>query len=444
MKSIKINNTDYILANYILENAPIYSKGIRSGKDLIRKKDFKDFIFGRFTDNKWIQTDGKSAKFDKVLINQSLIEKIDELQGKTTTDDNGIEQAPEIIQLENHEKFRTDNNIIEIETRGERNVDKIYFKVKDVANGFGMEHLYKTIIDERINYQNNIDYKYFLCKVFVNNEIKTHKNTNSKSTVKKELFLTYQGILRVLFISRNNKTDKFIKYSTEKLFTIQMGETESKDELASSLLGVNSKTIKDVFRTNTAKTPSVYLYLIGNAKEIIDNKYDENDIVCKFGCTDDLPRRCNEHEKYFKKEFNKKIELIMFSIIENKYIFEAESSIKQFFKSNKLDYKDSKELIILNKNNLNQVKQHYKMIQSSYIGQFAEMTDKIHQLEMQIYEYKNKYEKQQVFHQLELEKSKHQLELEKNNSNLQKEISNNELLKKELEIMKLQMQLSKK
>jgi len=433
MQTIKLNNYSYILANYILENAPIYSKGIRSGKDLLRKKEIKDYIFARYVDNKWIQSDGKSAKFDKVLIKYDLVEKIDELQGRSTTDDNGVEQAPEIIELEKHEKFQDDNgNIIEIETRGERNVDKIYFKVKDVANKFNIINLQDTLLRNITNYELNLDYQYFICQETVNICHKTCKYIDHKTTVKKELFLTYQGILRVLFVSRNNKTDKFIRWATEKLFTIQIGETEDKDELASSLLGVNAKTIKNVFRTNTSKTPCVYLYMIGNAKELIDNKYDDNDIVCKFGCTDDLPRRCSEHEKYFKKEFNKKIELIMFSIIEAKYIFEAESNIKQFFKTNKLEYKDTKELIILNKNNLDQVKQQYKMIQNSYIGQFTEMLEKNHELEKQLIQSQIKYDKLELIHQLELEKI---------NSNLQKEKYDNQLLQKEIEIMKLQMQI---
>jgi predicted GIY-YIG superfamily endonuclease len=62
--------------------------------------------------------------------------------------------------------------------------------------------------------------------------------------------------------------------------------------------------------------------------------YNENDILCKYGYTDDLEKKCSEHDKKYNKEFNTKIELLYFSIIESKYIFEAESSITQYFKSN--------------------------------------------------------------------------------------------------------------
>ncbi len=58
--------------------------------------------------------------------------------------------ATNIINLENNEKFHdNEDNIIEIETRGERKVDGIYFKVKDVINGFNMLNLDNTIIDKK-------------------------------------------------------------------------------------------------------------------------------------------------------------------------------------------------------------------------------------------------------------------------------------------------------
>ena len=77
------------------------------------------------------------------------------------------------------------------------------------------------------------------------------------------------------------------------------------------------------------------------------NKYSDDDLLCKFGCTDDLPRRTYEHDKLFNKEFNVKIELICFSIIESKYIFNAESNINQYllYKMNLLDTKSNEEFL---------------------------------------------------------------------------------------------------
>ena len=384
MEIIRLNEIEYINCDDVFKKAPIYCKDSRNGRELIKNKKIKDFIYVRLKENKWIISDGKSYKYDKILFKKLFIDTIKEINDPIITDAK-YDTAPNIIHLDNNEKFRdNEGNVLEIETRGERQVNNIYFKVKDVMNGFGMDNLITTIIDKRRidSYCENIDYKYFNCKIL---------GAAQKTTIKKELYLTYEGILRVLFASHNKKVKTFIKWATETLFTVQLGEQDDKDNLASDLLGVNAKTIKDVFKTNSSKTPVVYLYLIGNANELLKkNNYNKTDILCKYGCTNDIERRCSEHDKNFSKEFNTKIELLCFSIIESKYIFEAESNITQYFKSNTIEYKNTQELLVINKKDITQIKQHYKMIQNSYIGRYDEMNNKISLLEKEIIELNNK------------------------------------------------------
>ena len=198
MNTITINNEEYILSEELFIKAPVYSKDARNGRELIKKNKLKDFIFAKLEKEKWKITDGNSRKCDKTLFKLSFVNTIPEItEEKQIIDDNNIELAPDIIHLNDSEKFKDDNNnIIEIETRGERVVDKIYFKVKDVMTGFVMENIITTIIDKRINsYQENEHYKYFNCK-------KINK-TNKIIKIKKELFLTYVGFQRVIFLSKN-------------------------------------------------------------------------------------------------------------------------------------------------------------------------------------------------------------------------------------------------
>ena len=164
-----------------------------------------------------------------------------------------------------------------------------------------------------------------------------------------------------------------------------MGSDVSKEILGASLLGINTKTVKDVFKTNTAKTPCVYLFLIGKAKDLFEGEYRDDDLICKYGCSDDLARRTSEHESKFFKEFKVNIELICFSIIESQYIFNAEKSIRNFFKTYSFECSNGyKEFVLINKKMLGQTKQHYTMIQNSYIGRFQEMNEKIIKLEKEI------------------------------------------------------------
>ena len=201
MTTIKIEDKKYISGDYVLENTPIYSKGARGPRDLIKKKviDKSKYIFARNISDKWIVNDGKSVKFDKVFFDKAFIKTIPELNNSTTiTDEKGIEKAPNIIYLSDEQKFKDhDGNIIEIETRGECHVDRIYFRIKDVAKEFGMENLQDNIIKEHTSYTKDINYKYFNCE---------RKKSNTKTVIKKELFVTFEGLMRILFNARDTRT----------------------------------------------------------------------------------------------------------------------------------------------------------------------------------------------------------------------------------------------
>ena len=289
-----------------------------------------------------------------------------------------VEEAPNILQLTNEEMFKdTDGKCINIEVRGEREHNKCYFKVKDVSLGFDMPNLYITLINKDNGYSVGNHYKYFTNKILINSE---------KNVSKKELYLTYNGMLKVLFTSRTGNAELFQNWATETLFIHQMGSTEQKQTLATSLLGVNIQTIKQVFNSASNKTPTVYLFYIGKAKKLINDNYNDDDILCKFGCTDDIARRTTEHNRTYKKLYNldSDIELLMYSIIDPQYIFDAENNIRGYFRNNKINNDDKTELIVINKNNMDQIKQHYKMMQNSYIGRYEEMNKKIVELEKEI------------------------------------------------------------
>lgn len=71
----------YVTAESIIKNAPLYCKGVRNGRELIKKKEIKEkyYIYARFKDGQWIPNEGISVKYDKVLINKKYIRKIPEL-----------------------------------------------------------------------------------------------------------------------------------------------------------------------------------------------------------------------------------------------------------------------------------------------------------------------------------------------------------------------------
>jgi hypothetical protein len=450
MNTTIINKLEYISSDALFEKAPVYCKVSRTGRDLIKKKNITDYIYAKLVDKKWTLSDGKSNKFDKVFFKKSFVETIPEInQEKEIVDDNNIALAPNIIHLEDSEKFKDENNnIIELETRGERKVDSLYFKVKDVMTGFKMDNLLTTIIDKRKDgYIENKHYKYFNYKKVATDQNKTNK-------IKKELFLTYEGILRVLFASHSPNVKPFIKWATETLFTIQMGTVEQKEDLVGSILGVNAKVIKEVFNADRNTLPCVYLFTLNTVKELrssmnIDTKYDDNAIVAKFGFTKDLTRRTGEHVNKYSKIQNVNLKLKYYSYVDPQYMSNAETDINDIMMAFKikLDYYTEDELVIIPKELIKIVERHYELIGKNYMGHISELITKIKELEI-------KYERQSITHEIELEKVKHQSELStekikhqsenfKHQLELSTEKYEHELLKKDFEIMKLQMQLMK-
>jgi hypothetical protein len=341
------------------------------------------------------------------------------------------QMAPPILELEDDEKFKDkDGNVLEIEVRGERHHKKCYFLVKDVVKAFNLSYLDKTIQNTKTEYEEGKHY----CS-FIRSEVcQTHPRTN------KSLFLTYVGILKVLFGSRSKIAEDFQEWATEKLFTIQMGEQTQKDELAGELIGVSSKTIQDVFRKNTDKTPCIYLLKICDAQKMFPEKnYRKEDIICKFGFTDDLPRRTKEHNQFFGKQKNicPSVQLICFSIIDPKFLCDAERNLSTFFKRSSISYGQQTELICINTEELKDIKKQYSLIQRSFLGCYKEMAERINKLESEALVSQERHQKELLEMRLQLQEETNQknilkMQLEKHKSEMEIERLKRELLEMRL------------
>lgn len=432
MNAITINNKKYFLADDIISATPIWCKGVRNGRELIKKKSIisPNFIYARWTDDGWIESDGRSVKYDKVLIKNIFLKKVEEyineINNENVCDDNGIEKAPEIIDLEDEEKFiDTDGWIIDIETRGTREHDKIFFKVKDIAYGFSISNLHQSLIDSRNGYEINNDYKYFLCNVEVSNMKKTSKNK-----VIKELFITYEGLIRVLYVSRSGNTKQFTSWATQKLFTLHLGTEKQKRKLVADVLGVDAQVVKDVFNKDARSLPCVYFFTLGCVKDLrksmkISLDYNDDDVISIYGFTKDLSRRTKEHVAFCSKIKGVNLKLKLFSYVDPQYMSSAEKDIRLCMNTIDchLEYKTEKEMVVVTKENMKFIKNHYESISAKYMGHISDMVS-------QLKEQESKYQMEMIIKDKMIAEEKHKNEL-------MKEKYEHELLKKEMEIMKL-------
>ena len=401
MEEVTYNNKIYIHTDYILGNAPIYSRSCRSGKELIRKKKIDDYLYFRFDGCEWINTDGKSRKYDKVFVNKTVIENIKELNGDDNiTDNNGIEMAPDIIELEDHEKFQdTDGNILNIETRGKRVRNKIYFKVKDIETSFGISKCIRSIIIKEKNFIEGKHYK----------NLSVCKFTNGKSIYKKNLFFTFNGLTKYLFVSRNKNAEHFQEWACDILYVHKLGTVEQKKELFNKSLGCDIDTSRKIIKTNNNKLSAIYLLTLGYVRDLrdnmdIDDKYDDDMIVCKYGRTDDLYRRLNEHKKTFKNIKNANPMLKLHSYIDNNYSSDAERKVKMMFDNydNDFSYGGFNELTIISNKFMKYVTEQYYSISNEFIGTQHEIIKEIKEIEHQ-------HQMQLLQKDMEINEIKHQL-----------------------------------
>ena len=273
-------------------------------------------------------------------------------------------------------------------------ISKCYFDAVQLSNIFGLVSIENNIL----NTGNNIfDYKYMLCP----------------RTKTKKLFLTYNGILKVLYSSKNNKTKPFTSWATKTLFTAHLGTPQSKTKLASSLLGIDLASVKKFLSASPSALSVIYFIFIGYVKDVrekfnLDEDLDDNLMMCRYGYTDDLNIRIGQH----KTKFGNQIELLLFNIIDSSFLSKAENSLDKYFESmdSLLDVKikgnNETEVVVIEKTDIKNIKDQFELIGSKYEGKMSKQAEFIKDLitkhEKEIMVEKHKNELMIVRHQKEI------------------------------------------
>lgn len=428
ISKIIFGDNAFYQADDINEISPASFKGCTSIRVIINKKNIPqdDYLYARYDakDDSWDVTDGLSRKFDKLFISVAWAK--DNIPELSKTAKHEVPMAPELIHLTKKEKFRdNDGNIIEIEVRGEREFDKCYFRAKDIEKGFELKHLCNTITNKEYNgYQKNIHYKYFNVKKSL---------PQRKIKIKKDLFINYFGLMRILFASSPKNGSKFMTWASKVVFTAQMGTPDQKLQLVSDITGVPIKATKAIFDKSANAIPGIYLICLGKVEELrdildIDDSYEDNDFVYKFGLSEDINRRSGEHQRKFKKMGINDIKLCTYSTIDPLNISKAETKLKKKFINYEmmLPHEEFTELAVIPMKKLKQIKDEYAQLGQLYAGHTAEMKQQINDLMNQL---NNK--NTELVHKEEL----HKLTLSNTQKDLQ--IANDQIAKLKKQLKKL-------
>ena len=346
-----------------------------------------------------------------------------------------IENAPPILELEPHEKFHdTDGEILEIETRGRRHVDEIFFRVRDVMKRFDMPKLNDTLIrDDKDGYKVELHYKRFT---------RSAPGGSDKSKTKKpvkSLFLTYHGLLRVLFVSKNKNAEKFSRWAMTKLFTMQMGTKEDKEDLVREIVN-NLESFKTVLKKYPQGFSGIYLLKLGRVEDLretfeISETIDNDSLLCKFGFSRDLSRRLDEHKSDYGKLKNVNMNVETFHYIDPLYNQKAEAEIRNIFEAYdmRLMVPGRNELVVLNKKQLERIIKDYARTGNDYAGATQEMQVETAKLKQEIQDLMNEMKHKELEYKIAIMKETKEKErlqtlvetnerihaLEKNNYELQ-------------------------
>ena len=378
-ETVKINDKEYYQASDIYKFDSAFFYGTNNNlRNIVDKKKISDeeYIYAYIKDKEWIVSNKKYCKSKLLLESNWCINNVPKF-AKNTNILSKVEVAPPVLELDDDEKIKIDDIVYNIEIRGSRDMNGCYFKIKDISNSFDLKNLRKNMTDKNSGYEINTHYKYFTTE-------KARKPGSHTTNIKKP-YLTYKGLIRCLYVSRNPKVDKFQDWANQILFTHQFGSKEDKTKLASKLLGVHYKAVSEVFKTSARNIPCVYLFTLGSAKDLresmnLDKNIKDDNIICKYGMTDNLERRAAEHNRNFNKIKNADLHLKYYSYIDPQYISEAENDITGVFdhEEYKLQYENFTELVVITPKKLNDhIKKQYIGLSERYAGHVTELVAKI-------------------------------------------------------------------
>jgi len=385
---VRLNNKLYLQAEEIVRLHPeAFKEGKKKPRQILQFKRIPpdEYIFGSCVKAGWRVSNEQNNKA-KLLITKTWLDEflksfnppVQEPAQEVRPIVSEIKEAPPILDLMESEKFKDHNGkVLEIEVRGEREEDECFFRVKDVAVCFNDIHLYRNIDRADIqhtSYRINEDFVYFY-------RISNRHMTEADVRKPAELFFTYQGVLRYLFVSQNPNSQAFRKWASKILFAMQMGTAEQKESVGAELFGVSPEVVSKFFGTCCVRDiPMAYLLKLSEALESMKIPYgDHRDwLVVKPGQHGKEERktgvvgRLKGHKQEFK-EFRDTMEYMHFVFVDPMYVSDVEARIKNYFSEFRLDYGSKSEVFLIHKSRLDGMKEFFRQLSIEYSGNHADI-----------------------------------------------------------------------
>jgi hypothetical protein len=412
---LTVNNRNYYSADELKLFDPLFFKGCgQSVRGVVKKYTIseEEYLYVLTLEDNATLSNPKVLKAKLVLSEEWSKSNLPSLNSSLSYK---YDPLPPIIELKDSEKFMDDDgNIYNVETRGERREDKVFFKAKDVAKVFDMKRLTtSTLFNKDYGYSTPQHYKVFS----VINELINHEFLQNRD--KRVTFLTYEGLLKVIYSSRGNViVQKFRKWATKIVYTAHIGTVEQREQVARQIkCGADPESVKNVLKCSVTSTPCIYLFCLGSVedlketdtfKDVLTNHKNSNKVY-KYGKSIDLKRRTGEHKRSWSPL---EIQLTKYAYIDPQYISEVEFKLKNYLfddlecKFLKVQHNNeiTNEIVVLSNQQLKLLSDKYVDFSKEYGGCLTDITKTNIELE-------RKLETIELKRDLELEKLNHKLSL---------------------------------
>jgi len=371
----------------------------------------------------------EQQKKKKDKLNKTKEKRVEENKHRKEFEENEIEDLPELLHLDDEHRFKNEDGVpMDIETRGIKTQEGIFFKASDIGKAFDYDSVSKTILNVGSDYVYEINFKYF----------KNPNDSIKNTVVQKELYLTYSGVMKLLFCARGDKAIRFRKWASKVLYTLHLGSQEEKDVLVAEALNVDVLTVTQLFRKSCRAIPCVYLFEVGTVGEMrshfnLEYFKNDNEKVYKYGRTEDMARRAGEHQKTYGKLKGNTFGLSVFSYIDEKNASKAETKLKHYFDNMNVNVMDNKynELVVMDNKKLIAMKELYNDIYIHFSGNNKDLVQQMQEMQLnhqiKIQEYENKLLMKE--HETTLTRKEFEIERKEFERQLQQKEHTNEILK---------------
>jgi hypothetical protein len=409
------NNLEWYLIDDLM-NIKLFSKGCnRSKPNFIKKYKFTEdnMIFGRINlDDQTIKQEETmiSKKFSKRFINCIAV---NECLVDNTSANMQILQAPPILDNVGFCFFKDDAGIeYNVEMRGERTKDKIYFSVNDLKIVLELNNLTDTLTHPKSAFIAIQDYN-----IFNVGNYETFVNASNK-----KMYLTFTGLIKAINRCNIGRGKDFVDYLDNIIFTTIAGDREQRIESSANIMQMQLKKFKTILAKCAGNISCLYLLNTGNVVN--------SEKVYKFGFTNDLKRRIGEHRNTFGEE----LKLTYFCLISEDKLSQAETEFKEsvaIFNKKLESMPTQTELLFLNNISKKNVKNILSSISAKYAGDYQIITNS---LQAEITNLKTTYKYTIALKNKEIEMMTEKMEMTNMICKEKLEMKDNEIKMKDIEI----------